>query len=211
MLPGPNYVYRCPNCGNIIQRGSLMSGNTGSEKVYSDGKRIAPMLPEFPNLTKCKKCETFLWLSKLKEIGTYNYDDNANVEWQNADIAEFLGVEDYFSALSKGVAENKGEALFIRHRIWWAYNDRIRNGEDLFKVETDELRWTENLKKLKAMLDPSDINHKIMIAEIHRNLGEFERCVNIIKSIDDEALFTLKDAFISECNRRNKMVFEINY
>ena len=35
------------------------------------------------------------WLSKLKEIGTYEWCDNVNLQWQKADIAEFLEIEDY--------------------------------------------------------------------------------------------------------------------
>ncbi|MCF8332225.1 MAG: hypothetical protein K9H84_07220, partial [Bacteroidales bacterium] len=67
----------------------------------------------------------------------------------------------------------------------------------------------ENLKKLKALLDQSDINQKIMIAEINRNLGEFENCISIIESIDHEELLWLKDKFIHECKRKNKLVIAL--
>ena len=73
MIPGPEYIYKCPNCGNLLSRGSLMSGNTFGAKLFSDGKRITPMLPEFPNLTKCKKCNRFIWVNKLQEVGTYEW------------------------------------------------------------------------------------------------------------------------------------------
>jgi len=210
MLPGPNYVYKCPNCGNLLTKGSLMSGNTFGAKIFSDGKRIAPMLPEFPNLTKCKKCDTIFWLSKLKEIGTYEWGDNENSQWQKADNAEFLEIEDYYNAIIKGVAENKGEELIIRQRIWWAYNDKIREGQEIFNDESDELRWIENVQKLKTLLDQSDINQKIMIAEINRNLGDFETCINLIQSIDNDELNWLKEKFLNECNKKNKWVIELN-
>jgi len=69
MTPGPDYIYECPNCGSLLKRGSINSGNTFISTLYSDGKMIAPMLPEFPNLTKCRKCDSILWLSEMKEIG----------------------------------------------------------------------------------------------------------------------------------------------
>jgi hypothetical protein len=210
MIPGPNYVYKCPNCGNLLTKGSLVSGNTFGAKIFSDGKRITPMLPEFPNLTKCKNCNTVFWLSKLKEIGTLEWGANKNLEWQNADKAEFLEIDDYYNAISKEIAENVEEELLIRQLIWWAYNDKTRNGQEIFNDESDELRWIENIKKLKTLLDQSDINHKIMIAEINRNLGDFENCINVIQSIDNDGLSWLKEKFMNECRRKNKWVIELN-
>ena len=210
MKPGPNYVYKCPNCSNLLTKASLMSGNTFGAKIFSDGKRIAPMLPEFPNLTKCKKCNTIFWLSKLKEIGTFGWGADKNSDWQNADRAEFLEIDDYYDAISKGIAENTQEELLIRQHIWWAYNDRIRKGQEIFNDESDELRWIENVKKLKILLDKSDINQKIMIAEINRNLGDFENCISIIQSIDNNDLSWLKEIFLNECKRNNKWVIELN-
>jgi hypothetical protein len=210
MLPGPIYVYKCPNCGNLLKNGSLTSGNTFGAKIFSDGKRIAPMLPEFPNLTKCKKCNTIFWLHKLKEIGVYEWGDEKNSKWQNADKAEFLGIDDYFNALNKGMATNKEVELFIRQHIWWAYNDKIRQGLKLFIDNADEERWVDNLEKLKILLDQSDINQRIMIAEINRNLGDFENCINIIQGIDDAELDWLKEKFLTECKRKNKWVIKLN-
>ena len=210
MIPGPNYVYKCPNCGNLLTNGSLMSGNTFGAKHYSDGKRIAPMLPEFPNLTKCKKCNTIFWLHKLKEIGAYEWGDVNNSEWQNADTAEFLGIEDYFIALNNGIAADKEAELFIRRHIWWAYNDRIRKGQEPFYDKNDEIRWTENLNQLKVLLNQSDINQRIMLAEINRNLGDFENCMNIIQVVDGDELDWQKEKFLTECNRKNKWVIKLN-
>ena len=69
MLPGPDYIYECPKCQNHVVRGSLTSGNTFGQKLFSDGKTIAPMLPRFPDLTKCPKCKTIFWMHKVKEVG----------------------------------------------------------------------------------------------------------------------------------------------
>lgn len=210
MLPGPNYIYQCPNCGNLLKKGSLISGNTFGAEIFSDGKRIAPMLPDFPNLTKCKKCDTIFWLSKLKEIGTYEWGDKKNPEWQKADQAEFLEIEDYFNAIINGIAENKNEELYIRQRIWWAYNDRVRNGKNLFGDENDEIKWRENCIKLISLLNQSDLNQRIMIAELKRNLGDFGGCLEIVKNIDNDKLNWLKDIFISECEKGNKWVIKLN-
>lgn len=207
MLPGPNYIYKCPNCGNLLKIRSLMSGNTIGAKVFSDGKSIAPMLPEFPNLTKCKKCDKINWLSKLKEIGTYKFFPE-NLEWLNADEVKFLEIDEYFDALK--IAINSEEELYIRQRIWWTYNDRIRQGQNIFNDEVDEIRWKENVNNLINLFDKSDINQKIMIAEIYRNLGEFENCIKVIESIDKEEFIWLKEKFVNESNRKNRWVVQLN-
>ncbi len=210
MIPGPNYVYKCPNCGNLLTNKSLMSGNTFGAEIFSDGKSIAPMLPEFPDLTKCKKCNTIFWLSNLEEIGEYEWGDEGNSNWENADSAEFLNIEDYFRTLNEGLAVNIEEELFVRQRIWWAYNDRVRNGKNLFRDVNDEIKWRENCVKLISLLDESDLEQRIMIAELKRNLGDFESCLKIIKKIDDVELNWLKDIFIGECEKGNKWVVKLN-
>lgn len=210
MIPGRYYVYKCPNCGNLMSKGSLMSGNTFGAKIFSDGKRIAPMLPEIPDLTKCRKCDNIFWLSKLKEIGTYEWGDNKILKLPIAFPAEFLGINDYFKALDSGVAENKQEESFIRQRIWHAYNDRVRNGKNQFIDENDEIKWRENCYELISLLDQSDLNQRIMIAELNRNLGDFESCLNIIKKIDNNDLNWLKEKFILACELKNKCVIQLN-
>jgi hypothetical protein len=205
MMPGPNYVYKCPNCGNLLTKGSLSSGNTFGAKIYSDGKMKAPMLPEFPDLTKCRKCNSIFWLSKLRKVGTYKWGDNIKSKWENADDANFLKIKDYFEAIEKGLAENKEEEFFIRQRIWWSYNKRTRKGKNIFKGEEDELRWKENLNQLLSLLDLSEVNQRIMAAEIHRNLGAFENCISLIESIDDGDHNLLKEKFLAECERKNRL------
>lgn len=210
MLPGPNFIHSCPNCGNLISKGSLMSGNTFGAKMYSDGKRIAPMLPDFPDITKCKKCGEIFWLSKKNKIGDYD-DPEINPEWKYTDNAEFLEIEDYYTALKNGIFSSKNEELAIQRNIWWAYNDRIRNGQNIFNDKSDERNWLNNINELKSLLNPSDINQLIMLAEVHRNLGDFENCIKLINGIDDNDLDWIKELFLKECAKMNRWVFELEH
>lgn len=208
MLPGPELVYKCPNCDNLIKNGSLMSGNTIGALIFSDGKRIAPMLPEFPDLTICKKCDHIFWLSKLKEIGSFNWGQN--FQEQNVDDAEFLTIDEYFRALELGVPDNIEEEIFIRQRILWTFNDRVRDGEKLFNSENDNAKWKSNIDRLITILDKDEIDNKIMIAELNRALGNFDKCLTIIDGIEIPELDWLKEAFRKECNNKNQKVFQLN-
>lgn len=210
MLPGPNQVYECPLCKKLLFRRSLMSGNTFGAEVFSDGKRIAPMLPEYPNLTKCPECNSMFWLSNLEEIGSFSSrESRVNSEWEKAIEVEFLTIYEYQLAIEKKVFTTKGEESFIRQRIWWGFNDRIRDGNPIFSSSEDVLLWTSNAYRLIELLDIEELNHKIMIAELHRNLEDFNACMEIINSIEDPQLDFVKNAFERECLKKNAEVFQL--
>ena len=216
MLPGPDYVYKCPKCSNLIKRGSLMSGNTFGAKLFSDGKQVAPMLPEFPNLTKCKKCDTIFWLNDLKEIGTCDaWDKECPPEWKKANRAKFLDVTDLFRCLEmETVKYNNEEEKDVRLQIWWTFNDLLRKKKlkffykILMNYHSNNSLWKYNCKRLIELLDKTDVNQKIMTAELYRNLGEFDECMKLINSLDKN-LDWVTEKFKIECENKNKLLVQI--
>ena len=138
MIPGPNLIYKCPKCKKTVYRGSLRSGNTLGAKLFSDGKRIAPMLPEFPFIVKCKECNTFFWLNDKNKIGKYSRWFNFGKKWKNPDAAEFLSPDEYFEAIKSKIYKNKNEELRLRLNLWRAFNDRTREGKDIFLAKEDK-------------------------------------------------------------------------
>ena len=69
MILGPDRIVACPICHAATRVGTLLSGNTFGAIVFTDGKMIAPMLPEMPALARCKGCGVFYWLSDAEEVG----------------------------------------------------------------------------------------------------------------------------------------------
>ena len=210
MLPGPDYIYECPKCSNLLKRGSLMSGNTFGAVLFSDGKQVAPMLPDFPNLTKCTKCNTILWLSEMKELGTCeSWSEKSKPEWENVDYADFLCITDLFRALEiSSVKNDKEKELFVRHCIWWTFNDRIRANKTIFIQDSDEILWKQNCLRLIELYDTTDINQKITTAELYRNLGEFDACMKLINSLDSNFDWII-EKFKLECDKKNKLLIEL--
>ncbi|MBP5983416.1 MAG: hypothetical protein KA734_06815 [Fluviicola sp.] len=209
MIPGPNYVYECPSCKNIITNESIITGNSFGSTFYSDGKSVSIMMPDFPKITKCEKCTTIFWLDKQEVIGYINLDSNKPAKWRKADKARFLSKKDYFRALATGLAENKEEELFIRIRIMWAYNDRIRRQKEIFEDEQDERSWIENSRQLLSLLDLSTVNHQFVAAEIHRNLGDFDNCISVLNGIKKDDLAWVKEKLINECTQKNRWVIKL--
>jgi len=53
MMPGPYQIIACPKCKGLQQYRTLASGNTFGTRLWTDGKRIARMLPLPPAVVKC--------------------------------------------------------------------------------------------------------------------------------------------------------------
>jgi hypothetical protein len=145
-------------------------------------------------------------ISDLEEIGKYRFGDNITPAWQDADEAEFLSIADYHRAIELEIAEE----IMLREQLWRAYNDRIRNGEEIFQDKSDEELWEDNIRKFLALLDTTNVNQKIMAAEIHRNLGEFDECICMITSIEDSSLDWIKEKFMDSCRIKNRWLIELN-
>ena len=144
----------------------------------------------------------------MKEIGSTNWGQN--FQGQNVDDAEFLTIDEYLRALELGVPDNIEEEIFIRQRILWTFNDRVRDGEKLFNSKNDNAKWKSNIERLIKILDKDEVNDKIMIAELNRALGNFDKCLTIIDSIEIPELDWLKEAFRKESNNKNQKVFQLN-
>ena len=212
MIPGPEYVHKCSKCFNYIKSSSLTSGNTFGSKLYSDGKLEAEMLPEFPFLIKCYRCDTFLWIDKLETVNVYDWDDDFGDDWEKADRAEFLSLNEYFKTLETGIAKTEEEEFYVRKHIWWKFNDRIRSGGNLCYDVNEELMWRENCISIQKLLDVSNSDQKIIHAELHRNLGNFEKCLIVLNSIDDNIdkdLHWIKGKLIEECRKKNSLVIQL--
>jgi len=211
-IPGPDYLFECPKCSAPLKVGSLISGNTFGATTYSDGKMIAPMLPNFPDLTKCKKCNAIFWLSEMEAIGTCDqWKDDYKPACEDADDADFLDITDLFRSLGMdNVKNDKKKEINVRIQIWWAFNDRIRKGDNLFAHEKDKDLWNENCRKLIKLFDEKDVDQKIMIAELYRNLGDFKKSLKILNSIDNKDYDWVIKKLLNECKKRNTLLIRLN-
>jgi len=215
MTEGPTFVYKCEKCGRFVTRESLRSGNTFGAQLFSDGKRIAPMLPEFPSIVKCKKCKTFFWLNDKNKIGECERYE-INNEWKGADKAEFLSANEYNDAINLKIYTNENEQKFLRVKLWQAFNDKIRNREDIDISDDDNEIYKQNCKILIEILEQKNIDYgrimideKIMIAELNRNLGNFIECKNALEKINEEEYFWIKNILEKECIKKNQKVIEL--
>jgi hypothetical protein len=222
MTPGPVSIYECPNCKSFLKRGSILSGNTFGAISYSDGRRIASMLPDFPVITICSECENIFWIKKAEKVGELfrrsifeGADDECeNEDWLNAPWIKFLTTDEYFRVLDLKLYSDSDieEERYIRLNIWWGFNDRIRENINLqfFRSEEEKIRWKANVKRLLNILDDNDTTDRLMKAELFRNLGFFSLCMDTLNEIEDENVSWVKSAMERECEKSNMYVVEIS-
>jgi hypothetical protein len=73
--------------------------------------------------------------------------------------------------------------------------------------EADRVLYEQNIRALLVLLDGLSAGKKILIAELHRNIGEFDECVKIIDTIGDEKYRVFLGQMKEECVKRNPCVF----
>lgn len=208
MIPGPSYLLKCPQCSKMFYIGSVRSMNNFGSILYSDGKQVGPMMREFPAIIKCNSCNKFFWSEDAEIIEEDCEEDTIKQYWEDAEPVEFLNMEELFESLKSNAISNKKEEFFVRHRIWWAYNDRVREGNDLFLDRDDESRYRENILQIIQLMNSHEFKFQLItVAEMSRNIGDFEGCLSILDHISDKSLTWAKDKLKEQCNKQNKMLF----
>ncbi len=207
MILGPEVHYLCPNCNALISWLSFTSANTIGAKFYSDGKMEAPMFPNIPRLTKCYNCQTIFWLFKAKEVDYQEWVKDPNRVHPIYQSAKSLTLNELFEALEQKVYSSDKEEIYIRMRILWGYNDRVRKHESLFVESTDEHQWHENIGRLLGLIDMADENDRVLGAELNRYLGDFDRCQELLKGVVNLELEEVKKQIMKKCKEQNMGVF----
>lgn len=201
MLPAPPKIMCCPKCEQRFLQHELMSGNTFGASFYSDGKMEAPMLPEFPQFSRCPSCGTFFWVNDLKCQGVTNFGDCSYPDIEELTIAEIA------LFLECGPVRKPDEELFVRVKLWHAFGDRVRmgSGDKMFESPEEQALWEGNLRRILE-LHPEE---KLLIAEIHRQLGEFDEAIQILDEVlaEKKESLTIAAEMKAHCERKNRQVF----
>jgi len=67
----------------------------------------------------------------------------------------------------------------------------------------------DNLKSLLYMLDENDPDELITMIEINRELGKFDKCIELLSKVNDEKYGWLKSKFREEIEKKNTKVFRL--
>ena len=230
MMPGPIEFVKCPSCEAIQRRQALTNENMIGAIHYSDGECKAPLMPEYPDFVKCPACGVLFKIIaaaivKTKIAGQDSHTKTAT-EDSNDPFVKYLTVDEYIQAINnglyntgkKGSTEWKDDLLSLRIFLWRDLNHRAQgnNGSTLvvtgMKDASAEIKkiYDNNCRQLLFLLnEDSDIN-RIMQAEIHRNLGEFDNCKSSLDKIKQPEKYKRYISTISvACEAKNTLTVEV--
>jgi hypothetical protein len=186
MMPGPDQIIACPKCKGLARYMTLKSGNTLDARVWTDSKMIAPMFPRPPAVVKCHRCAELYWRADAENIGIVDRwrgaGEHVNPAWADAPKVEEPTEEEYYQALSKGLAKNAKQERVLRIVAWWRRNDAFRDTplKQAQGISNDQEAWRKNLEALARLLTEEDANDCLIKAEVLRELGEFESAKQVL-------------------------------
>ena len=189
MTPGPDQVVACPHCSGLARYHTINSGNTFGARIWTDGKRIAPMLPEPPRVVKCHDCRNCYWLAdarKVGEVGGWRPEAGAtSPAWLAEPVVEEPAEEDYYRLLESGSPVAAKRLRVLRTLAWWRRNDTFRDAapDDRPASAIASGPCRSNLEALVDLLQQDNGDTALMRAEALRELGDFAGAAQALSTV----------------------------
>ena len=218
MTFGKPLIYKCPSCKKKMWMPTYNSYSVHKLTVYSDC--YTKGRPHFtPDLSKCPHCKNLFFRHNIKN--PKRIDRKAANDFERIVTPES---EDLINALSQKTAKDWKEDKQLRQDLWRSINNITRYGSTTLNSELLET-WKTNCaaliplaekaltemqlpKNSKKYDDEDKANTLIMIAELNRNIGSFDKCIEQISQLSPEYDW-LKNQFTDECNAKNPFTFEL--
>gem|GEM_PF-2315715 len=220
MIFGDPVVYYCPHCKKPMKMTTYRSYTVHRSEIYSDG--FSAGRPHFaPNLAKCPRCKKLFYRHRVK--------NKKEMDYRIASV--FKNIEtpdraDLMAALKEKIFKNKNEEKTLREDLWRKLNHTTRYGQGEFDNEELTL-WKSNCAALlplaeyyykEMQLEKNAKKHNkencdnclIQIAELNRNIGNFDECMNLIDMLDKNWNW-LKEQFRRECKKKNIFTFKLMF
>ena len=225
MIPGPTYVYACPDCQLRVTKGSLASFNTFGATHYSDLRIDAPMRPSFPEITKCERCDCIFWLdeeTQVEGVIKHQMADFYNDTHQTSEVknpafgdqfelhpAKELDQDDLKDALLMKVYRDLDEEHYLRRHLLWTYHKQLENGT-LTREELNENKaYLANIQSFFHLIE-ADPDSRPFQAELMRFAGKFELALEILEPYVDEYMGPILGRIHERCLERNRDVFTLD-
>ncbi|QDD09411.1 hypothetical protein FIT65_02700 [Candidatus Methylopumilus planktonicus] len=184
----------------------MSSGNTFTAQFWPDGFMKAPMMPEMPPLFHCPSCEEFIWRRDCKEIDEVHGYDEMKEKYPEVQSYKDPTIDTFMLALEeKGLT--KGREGYIRTKLMHFFNDENRDSEIPISQPSD--MQIENYKRLLVIANKNDANDTILRAEIYREMGEYDKSLELLEKVKDKDFATNVLVLKELCKNKDSRVMEI--
>jgi len=167
------------------------------------------------------------------EWGCYCYSDDGPIYGGGSKapfpFVRFLEIDEYIAAIEQGLCNSapKGSEEYnedltsLRRLLWWAFNDEFCDsacsiwsrricgeGQESSGVEAiTDPRYLDNCRAMLAETseDGADDPTLLQLAEIHRNIGEFDESIWVLDKVSDKVKYMRYiSAITEECAAQNR-------
>lgn len=213
-------ILTCPHCGKYVRTLEILSYHVFETVLFSDGKAdTTPILPNVSRILICPECNEVFWKDDAEQVADSNNEmDKLKSVSVPGDLFAVRNSEDllgqaryYFNLIKENFANNNERETYLRILLWHELNDIVRYNipVKLTVLEERELILRENLLNLIKTFDPTYEEEKLLLAEMYRELGEFEFSQKILEAIREQDFFDKKNELLKACNRKNIRVFKL--
>ena len=204
MKPGKPRILTCPFCGTEKLVLSLISGNTIGAEYWSDGKKIAPMLPETSYVQKCPHCGKYYITSRQEPrfASVWGFGEQG--------LLTFPEMKEAFDQISKEGFEDANEEETLHFMLLYAYNDYYYRSEEGKTVdENDHILFVNNVKWILENCELDDITK----AEFYREIGDMANAKKLAESLGTGNMFynNYVECLNARIEQNDCIAFKINY
>jgi hypothetical protein len=159
------------------------------------------MMPVEPLVIWCERCRDWFFIEDTREIVDLPFGTEPG-EHKVIPVSDALEADVYLEVIDRGWPRER--EIRLRLRLMREYNNHLRYNHG--KKDPATIESHDNLERLSELLDPAE--DALMLAEVHRELGEFDRAIDIAASIaagegDEEPDTVRAERIIQEAERRN--------
>lgn len=157
-----------------------MSGNTCREKLWSDTKRIAPMLPEISFVQKCPHCgKYFIRTRQERRFAKEGVSFNQG-------LLTYPEMKEAFAQLTEEAYQAPYEEPVVHMMLHHAYNDHYHRGEAHPPVAPED--WEQFVDNAKWIIDHV-LKDDAVKAEFYREIGAFDQALSMLDAYQPSNAF----------------------
>jgi len=213
-MQDPVFIVECPTCSQkyrYVREGY----NTASEgKLWSDGYRETELIPGIPLMACCDECSDIFRVSPSEELLTSgiqgfesDYHTIGIINDEKIPVVRRLTAEEYAEVLAKRKYKNQEEERYLRMHLWWSINHHRRDGDKSDISHYLKTILEENLETLIYKTPPDNQENLIILAELHRELGQFNEARQYLDKVNDDKYENIVSKLRDKIINRDKRVF----
>lgn len=195
-------IIECPECGKSLGMQNHVNKSSYGMNLYSDGNCKGKYFEKEINITSCPNCASYFWLTDAKQIGLKVNDPKTE---GNELIVKFPNKKDFEEIIKfKSLKNSTEKEKYIRTQIW-----QIHNFELYQKKSIDQEYYTENVNQLIELIHPNEELDLLTLAELNRNIGNFEKCLSLLEKCSSEDLRIFVRKIKKKAQIKDTLIFEI--